>query len=83
MPVKYALIELNVEAEHGVRTTMKVDHDHWMVGYKSKPESERIVWKSKLYRKEKVASMNQSLVERTENQVDNVSVDRLVYMNIG
>lgn len=47
-----------------------------MVGYNSKPELERVVWRSKLYSKEKVVSKNQSLVERTENQVDIVSIEK-------
>ncbi|KAG4067090.1 hypothetical protein HA402_000081 [Bradysia odoriphaga] len=66
---KFTLIELHVESEHEIRKS-KIEHDNWMVSYKLKPELERIVWRSKLYSKEKVVTKSQSLVERTENQVD-------------
>lgn len=62
-----------MESEHEIRKS-KIEHDNWMVSYKLKPELERIVWRSKLYSKEKVVTKSQSLVERTENQVDIVSI---------
>lgn len=68
-PEEYALIELNVEPVPEIRN-LKVNDDDWMVPYKLKPQLERVVWRSKLYSKEKTVSENQSLVERTENQVD-------------
>lgn len=61
-----------MESENEIRKA-KIEYDNWMVSYKFKPQLERVVWKSKLYSKDKVVTKSQSLVERTENQIDIVS----------
>lgn len=68
-----------MESERGIRKA-KIEYDNWMVGYKLKPELERVVWRSKLYSKQKVVTKDQSLVERTENQVDVVSIQVKIYL---